>query len=110
MSTNYYVYPPGWPVADPIHLGKRSAGWPFAFRAYKDPFRPACVTWEVVDFASWRRLLDLGEVRSEAGSLIPPAEMVAITRKANEDAKHHALFAPEFTDAQGNVFCPYEFC
>lgn len=84
MSTNYYVHVP--PSCGGkcdthchetvIHLGKWGGGGEFHFRAYPDAGnRLAEITWDVVDYESWSRLLDLGQVVTEAGREVTATEM-----------------------------------
>lgn len=113
MSTNYYVRPPGTPdAAEGIHLGKYAGGNEFHFRAYPDANdRPAEVTWDVVDFGSWIRLLALGEIETEYRRLVSVFEMVETVLEARTAQLHPYSLAPkQFRDEHGNRFSPYEFC
>lgn len=109
MGTNYYVRPPGaceLPCDHWVHLGKSSAGWAFTFRAYPEP-QDGPVSWLVVDFASWRKLLDFGEIRDEYGRLSTTDELLAsIESKRGERS---ALYGSDFYDDAGNMFCSGEF-
>jgi len=110
MSTNYYVRTPQTAPGDEgIHLGKW-AGGEFHFRAYPGPAaRPAEITWDVVDFDSWSRLLDLGAIETEAGRPVTAAEMVAEVQREPR-SWYGAIGRDQFTDSRGNRFSPYEFC
>jgi hypothetical protein len=106
MGTNYYIRPEGacatrcdrW-----VHLGLSSSGWAFQFQAY--PERPewdrdATVTWPVTDYASWLKLLKLGEIYDEYGTPITADELVALIvrkRGGRRDLSHG-------NDADGNTF------
>jgi hypothetical protein len=94
-----------------VHLGVSSIGWAFTFRAYLDPLdSPAAVTWLVNDYASWLRLLDLGEIRDEYGQAWTREDLLA--RVAAKRGGLNAL-SPElhdFLDDGGNRFVPLEFC
>jgi hypothetical protein len=110
MSTNYYVrIPSTGPDGDGIHLGKWTGG-EFHFRAYPggQP-RPAGVTWDVMDFESWKRLLGLGEIVTECGRMVTAAEMVAEVQPEPR-SRRPAIAGGQFTDSQGRRFSPYEFC
>jgi|SRR5579859_2110111 len=112
MGTNYYVRPEGacekqcsrW-----VHLGKSSTGWAFTFRAYPNPEwdGPDVVTEPVNDFASWRKLLDLGGIYDEHGRQVPEADLL----KLIEDRRggRNDLNRGEHLDAEGNRFVPGEF-
>jgi hypothetical protein len=110
MSTNYYVRTAQTPPdAEGIHLGKWASG-EFHFRAYPDgKTRPAEVTWDVVDFESWSRLLGLGEVETEAGRPVTAAEMVAEVQREPRSWRP-AISHDQFTDSHGNRFSSCEFC
>ena len=109
MSTNYYVRTPQTPPDDEgIHLGKWAAR-EFHFRAYPDAAsRPNEVTWDVVDFESWTRLLDLGQVETEAGRQVTAAEMLIEVQP--EPGWRPRIRHGQFTDDRGRRFSPYEFC
>jgi hypothetical protein len=110
MSTNYYVRTAQTPPdAEGIHLGKWANG-EFHFRAYPaGKPRPAEITWDVTDYGSWSRLLDLGDVTTEAGRPVTSAEMVS---EVQREPRHWrpAISRDQFTDERGNRFSPYEFC
>lgn len=110
MSTNYYVRPPG-AEGEGIHLGKRSGGWAFMFRAYPDTDnRPAGITWDVIDYDSWLRLLDLGPIVNEYGDKVSKQEMVDLVAETKCNGMWPSTSHGRFRDDQGNVFSPYEFC
>ena len=121
MSTNYYVHTQpscGGKCSrhchgEEIHLGKSSAGWAFAFRAYPEPSPvsgPEAVTWPVKDFASWTRLLDLGEIRAEHGLPATREEMLALVESKRGGLNDYAPTFGEFLDPDGNRFSPGDFC
>lgn len=84
------------------HLGKRSAGWQFLFRAY-----PAL---GITGASSWRGQLDGAEwIRDEYGNRYTAAEMIAITQECR-DGKPHALHGTDYADEDGSAFCATEFC
>jgi hypothetical protein len=111
MSTNYYVRTPDTPADDEgIHLGKRSIGWQFTFRAYPDPAKaPAPVTWPVVDTESWMRLLDLGNIYDERGQIMTSTELLDVI-ESSIGGRTARGSADEFTDDAGARFIPAEFC
>lgn len=118
MGTNYYVHiPPSCGGkcethcrGGEIHLGKSSAGWAFAFRAYPDPAAaPELVTWPVTDFASWRKLLGLGKIVDEYGHPFSATDLERkIEAKRGEFAALHASLG-DFLDDADNRFIPTEF-
>lgn len=115
MSTNFYVRPEGacptrcdrW-----VHLGLSASGWAFQFRAYpegggKHGSAPDPVTWPVTDFASWLKLLDLGEVFNEYGDEYTKEDLlhrVEGTRRGRND-----LARNDYLDKDGNRFVPEAF-
>ncbi len=109
MSTNYYVRTPQTaPDSEGIHLGKW-ANNEFHFRAYPDAAsRPAEITWDVTDYGSWSRLLDLGTIVTEAGRPVTSHEMVAEVQP--EPGWKPPISGRQFTDNRGRRFSPYEFC
>jgi hypothetical protein len=108
VSTNYYVRTPQTPPGgEGIHLGKWANG-EFHFRAYPDEAsRPAEITWDVMDTESWKRLLDLGEIVTEAGRPVTAAEMVLEVQREPRSWRE-PIHAGQFVD-KGNRFSPYEF-
>jgi hypothetical protein len=113
MGTNYYVRPKdACPVRCDrwVHLGKSSAGWDFSFRAYPD--RPAwdahdIITWPVVDYASWLRLLDLGDIYDEYGNPERPKDLLRVI-DVHRGGKS-TLYRDDFHDGAGHRFTPGEF-
>lgn len=114
MSTNYYVRTSNTKAGDEgIHLGKTAAGWPFLFRAYPDDNdRPAEVTWDVTDYVTWAGLLDLGQIVSEAGTLVDKDDLVALMDEYRHlnGRRGHRPQGRQFVDKTGNLFTPVEFC
>jgi hypothetical protein len=93
-----------------IHLGKSSAGWAFTFRAYPEPSPTdglEAVTWPVVDFPSWLKLLDLGPIEDEYGRSWTRAEMVTMIEDKRDGV--NTFYGPDFLDGRGHRFCPSEF-
>ncbi|HEV2451629.1 MAG TPA: hypothetical protein VGS62_06865 [Streptosporangiaceae bacterium] len=112
MGTNYYVRPTGaceTRCSNWVHLGKSSIGWAFTFRAYPNPDwqGPDAVTWPVTDFASWRRLLDLGLIYDEYGQpqLLEDFLKFIETKRGELNTLH----GDDFLDDAGNRFCSAEF-
>jgi hypothetical protein len=115
MSTNFYIRPQGASETEDetwIHLGKRSMGWTFAFRAYPDPEQaPPLVKEPVTDFASWRDLLSLGAIVDEYGRELTPVELMEnIATLRRIASRGHEALTGEFLDEDGNRFVPVEFC
>lgn len=120
MGTNYYVHVPpacggtcGIHCKDEkIHLGKSSAGWAFAFRAYPDPdpaYGPEAVTWPVKDYASWLKLLDLGSICDEYRQPVARDDLLALIENKRGGLNDHAAVFGEYLDPSGNRFIPREF-
>lgn len=108
MSTNFYVVPPG---SEAVHLGKSAIGWGFTFRAYPAAApAPEAVTWVVDDYASWLRLLDLGEVRDEYGHVMARRDLLNLigAKRGYKNDLHPEL--GDYLDAGGCRFVPGEFC
>jgi hypothetical protein len=115
MSANFYVRPEGaccdqcsrW-----VHLGKSSAGWAFTFRAYPDggsktSTAPSVVTWPVLDYESWLKLLDLGTIYNEYGGEYTREDLldrIKGTRRGRND-----LARSDYLDKDGHRFVPEEF-
>lgn len=114
MSTNYYIRTEQTPAdAEGIHLGKSAAGWPFMFRAYVDPGErnPLGITWHVADYASWLRLLDLGEIVNEYGRTVRREELLGeIGLTHHLRAYHPPASRGDWDDDGGHRFTPCEFC
>jgi hypothetical protein len=116
MGTNYYVHT--GPSCggkceqhcrgEEIHLGKSSVGWAFTFRAYPPGEHAAGMPpFAVVDYASWERLLWLGEIRSEYGAPILREELIALVN--GKRGQRNDLYGDNFLDPDGNRFIPGEF-
>jgi hypothetical protein len=107
MSCNFYARPAGacetrcdnW-----VHLGVSNSGWAFIFQAFPDAEidGPDAVTWPVTDYASWLKLLDLGEIYDEYGHQVSKDELVAHI-EARRDGRSQ-LSRDDFRDDLGNVF------
>jgi hypothetical protein len=106
MGTNYFIHCKG---PQDIHLGKSSLGWTFAFRAYltRDGADPGGAG-TVVDYASWLRLLDLGEIRDEYGRAVTREGLLALI-EARRGGRNDLCGSGAFWDQDGNRFCPAWF-
>lgn len=113
MGTNYYIRPTNtachhydhW-----IHLGKSSMGLRFTFQAYPRgahlPFTET-PTWPVVDYVSWLRLFDLGEIYDEYGDRVnKPYLRDLVERKRNQQ---YILTGDDYLDEGGHHFIRGEF-
>ena len=115
MGTNYFVRPQ---CPDPcahcapvdIHLGKSSIGWAFTFRAYsaEGDDTPQSVTWPVQDFASWLKLLDLGQIVDEYGRHGTRDDLLALIEVKR--GGRSSMCGSDFRDADGNRFVIGDFC
>jgi len=120
MGTNFYVrtQPSCGGKCDQhchgedIHLGKSSAGWAFTFRGYPEaPSQASCpeaVTWPVNDYASWHRLLSLGEITDEYGRPWT-AEELLVKIEGKRGGRRHEHGSGIFHDSDGNDFLAVEF-
>lgn len=111
MSTNYYLRPVGaceTKCSNWVHLGKSSGGWGFSFRAYPDAdSAPGAVTWPVTDFASWLKLLKLGEIYDEYGQPVTDQELLSLI--VSKRGGKNTCYRNDFLDEDGNRFCPEYF-
>ncbi len=115
MGTNYYINRPpscGGKCAEhchgeQIHLGKSFAGWDFSFQAYPESWPEAGITWAVTDFASWERLLDLGQIYDEYGNPERPKDLLSLIFAKRGQIS--TLYGSDFHDADGNRFTPGDF-
>ena len=49
MGTNYYVVPNRPSIAEPVHIGKSSAGWMFLFQDADEQWREPAIIWHSYD-------------------------------------------------------------
>ena len=49
MGTNYYVVPNRPSIREPVHIGKSSAGWLFAFQSQNDTWYDPPIVWNTYD-------------------------------------------------------------
>src|SRR5215472_13027528 len=115
MSTNFYIRPRphgaravlarliagrSWPSGgEGIHLGKRHEDGSFSFRAYPHDDAP------VTDFASWKRLLALGDVFDEYGREVSRRDMLRIAT-LRPWGRGPAVPGRDYLDAGGHRFIP----
>ena len=66
------------------------------------------MTWPVNDYASWHRLLALGEISDEYGKPWT-AEDLLVKIEGKRGGRHHGPASLAFHDADGNDFIPQEF-
>ena len=100
MGTSFYLHDPARGQAR--HLGKRSGGWQFLYRAW-----PAL---GITGTESWRRQLEgAGQITDEYGRPWTAAELIALTEGLRE-GQPHPLTSTDHRDADGNTFCDREFC
>jgi len=85
MSTNYHWHPKAEPAcvtcghastAEPIHIGKSSAGWVFALRIYPDGVDGEG-TARIHDLDDWRHIFRdrEGHIENEYGEVVPYADL-----------------------------------
>lgn len=117
MGTNYYVHtgPCETPCAhckapEAIHLGKSSGGWSFTFRAYPvwDGADRSEIGPVVSDYASWLKLLDLGEIRDEYDRAVSRDELLSLIEGKRDGLS--TLYGHDFIDSAGHRFCSSDFC
>ena len=118
MGTNYYLRVGECKnpcehcrATELIHLGKSSAGWTFSFRAYPEPgdigHGEFGIAGIVDDFASWRKLLDFGEVEDEYGKPVTKDELLA--KVESKRGGRDNLYGSDFRDGGGHRFTSVEF-
>lgn len=110
MSTNYYYTWQNNGVSTKIHIGKRTAGWVFLFRAYPDQ--------ELKSFAQWLHFMALndGTIFDEYGSVVDFVDFCKIVYDQKKEKKHkEAAFKAKtgdysfYEDDAGYEFCLEEF-
>jgi len=82
MGTNYY-----WRFDEcrcceryeEKHIGKRSGGWEFCFRGYRDDSVDASET--ILSWADWKARLQSGGILDEYGTPIPVDEFIKMVEK-----------------------------
>jgi hypothetical protein len=119
MSTNFYAINP-FTIGEGYHIGKRSVGWDFLFRAYPEHGLITCTAWH--DYLSEPGV----QIRNEYGTIVPLDEFWpdAILRPSESGLpmRSHvgeperlaggldAYGLNEFADEHGHPFADYEFC
>ncbi len=109
MGTNFYLTVNRCECcgrSDELHIGKRSAGWPFSFRAQGD----------LTSFSAWNQALAdpvVYAIRDEYHAAYTVEEFIAMVDKHNAQYRqchtdsalqgHSAYF-----DDEGYWMCPYE--
>ena len=126
MGTNYYVHTrpcenacEHCARATRVHLGKSSGGWKFVHRAYVEDYgRPDAVPFDVVDRASWLKLLDLGEIFDEYGDRVERDNLLRLIEAKQDSKLSHTVPGPHLGPygaissdfaADGYDFCPQDF-
>lgn len=113
MGTNYYIKPKHTECDHQdhwIHLGKSSAGQRFTFQAYPRGWlgpEDEVPTWPIIDFPSWLRLFDLGEVYDEYGHRVNKPYMREMIQR-----KHLQPWAEtghDYVDEAGHHFIRGDF-
>lgn len=100
------------------HIGKRSGGWRFSFRGYKDSEgRPIIVSWQ-----DWKRALKKGKIFDEYGKQYSYVYFVVMVEQGRAPgSKNHydyvwdapklgpAYLQDDWKDAEGWSFSTTEF-
>jgi hypothetical protein len=115
MGTNFYYRirksrRSGWTVQEK-HVGKRSAGWQFCFRAHKDE------DGKIGSWKDWKELLisaGAGRIFDEYGKRWSAAEFIAMV-EASKLGKNHSEYAAFvdrswWNDPDGWSFSFEDFC
>lgn len=102
MSTNFYTL--NTPNSEEgIHLGKYAQGSPFMFRGYPEQ--------GVVDYASWTRLAQSGQIVDECGRELTFEELEDIVRHTRQwGMPHRSPYPYQVDDENGNRFTIVNFC
>lgn len=117
MGTNFYLCSPE-PldlICDPdknmYHIGKRSAGWAFTFRAHTWGCDPG-----VTSFADWVRVFETvpgARIMDEYGNTYNVVEFCTDVVKPTAGRRNHNdqeyLILKSWNDPEGWAFCDYEF-
>lgn len=99
MGTNYSVE---IGALDPVHLGKKSAGWSFLFRGQKQ--------WEQGHaFSNWIMLATMGPITDEYGRTVELIDLLEIIIRARDARKHEDSGVHVYTNC-GFEFTDSEFC
>lgn len=123
MGTNFYakIVERG-PDDEGLHIGKRSAGWDFLFRAHPDLGIKDCDTWHRYLSRSDVRIVTEDGVECSLGEFWPDATRRPADSGARITETHAAhwrtdrtwrgslLAKHEWTDPHGHPFADYEFC
>lgn len=114
MGTNFYVITRGTKTCEccghidhdarfETHLGKRSGGWKFLYRAQPE--------WTREDaYRQWCTLLATGEIADEYGQMYSTDEMMNLANEWDMQAKVHMMYDGQYEDAHGHRFDTSDFC
>ncbi len=101
MGTNYYHHAPECEhcglAAEPVHIGKGSAGWCFALRVYPEDGISDLADWE----ARWAALSS-HEIRDEYGNVISPTEMLAMISERSWPSRVDFDFTSNYAETGPN--------
>lgn len=81
---------------DERHIGKRSGGWEFSFRAYTDEEgKPFAVSWQ-----NWKAILKKGRIFDEYGKEVTYDEFVADVEESKGKTNHYDYVkgAPQYRE------------
>lgn len=117
MGTNYYAVRNRPTLADPIHIGKSSAGWLFWFQSQNDKWRDPPVVWntykQVVD---WLRKNTVEKsdyvILNEYDEIIPFDDFVELVQRKQNDqlCKGNPDNFSYSRNVDGYRFSDEEFC
>jgi len=116
MGINYYYRMTkfrrlGWGVEEK-HIGKKSSGWQFCFRAHKDEDGKV----EIGSWKDWKEILTrakAGKIFDEYDKEWTPAEFIAMVEASKIGKNHGECCGFEdgtWNDSEGWSFCLREFC
>lgn len=98
MSTSYYWHEEGH---EPLLVGRASAGWKFLFRAHPQEGITTPVDWPC------RMLNNVGTLRDEYGTTIPPANLIKKARERLIQKSHFIHWGDQLiTDDDGHEMGP----
>ena len=90
MGTNYYVVKNGPSQQEPVHIGKKSYGWLFAFQTQNEIWHDPPVVWNTFDqVKDWLEEYTVKQkahvIIDEYDEVIPFEEFIQLIQDSQED-------------------------
>lgn len=117
MGTNYYAVKNRPSLAEPIHIGKSSAGWLFSFQSQNDKWCDPPVVWhtynQVIDWL-YKNTVEREDyvILDEYDSIIPLDDFVELVQRKQSDpfCKDNPDNFSYSRNVDGYRFSDEEFC